>query len=256
MTVPIQQGAQTSPAASTDSPLRSSVPQLLDPDSRAWLARLCATGSEREGALAELHELLLGAARFALSRRASQLGREGFDDLAVQAADDALIAVLARLDDYRGESRFTTWAWKFAFYEACVAVRRRGWLGREVPVEDDAWEALGRAVAPDGRLEQAELLAALRTAVEEALTPHQRQVFAALALNQVPVDVLAERLGTTRGGLYKTLHEARNRLRAELAAAGLGPEQWQAVPSAPRARLSRRRRRAAEAPASREDGAR
>jgi RNA polymerase sigma-70 factor (ECF subfamily) len=220
-TVPTEQGVQSSSAGG------GTVSKPLDPESRDWLARLRAAGSERDQALAELHELLLGAARYALSRRSSQLSREGFEDLAVQAADDATVAILARLDDYRGESRFTTWAWKFAFYEACVAVRRRAWLGREVPVEDDGWDALGHELPPDRKVEQRELLAALQAAVAHALTPHQRRVFAALALNQVPVDVLAERLGTTRGALYKTLHEARKRLRAELAAAGLGPEDWE-----------------------------
>jgi RNA polymerase sigma-70 factor (ECF subfamily) len=189
--------------------------------------RLAATGSAREAAVAELHALLVGAARFALSRGGSQLSREGFDDLAVQAADDALMSILARLDDFRGESRFTTWAWKFAFYEASVAVRKRRWLGREIPVEDDGWEAVAREASPDRQVEEMELLGALRIAVAEALTPHQRSVFVALALNQVPVDVLAERLGTTRGALYKTLHEARSRLRAALASQGLGPDAWQ-----------------------------
>jgi RNA polymerase sigma-70 factor (ECF subfamily) len=200
----------------------------LDPDSRAWLTRLRATGVDRDRALAELHQLLLGAARFALSRRASQAGREGLDDLATQAADDALVAVLERLDTYRGESRFTTWAWKFAFYEACVAMRKRRWLAREVPVEDEGWDALGHQEGPDVSVEQAEVLAALRRAADEALTPHQRAVFVALALNEVPVDVLAERLGTSRGALYKTLHDARDRLRRALADAGLGPPEWQA----------------------------
>ena len=171
--------------------------------------------------------LLLGAARFALSRRSWEVGRERFDDLATQAADDALVAVLERLDDYRGESRFTTWAWKFAFYEACAAVRRRSWLRREVPVEAEGWEALGHEAGPDVATEQAELLAALKSAADEVLTPHQRSVFVALALNEVPVDVLAERLGTKRGALYKTLHDARGRLRRALAAAGLGPPAWQ-----------------------------
>src|SRR5919204_6883880 len=114
-------------------------------------------GVEREQALAELHVLLLGAARFALTHGGAHLGREGFEDLAVQAADDALLTVLARLDDYRGESRITTWAWKFAFYEACVALRKRAWLGREVPVEDDGWHALQVEAAPDGQVEQWEL---------------------------------------------------------------------------------------------------
>jgi RNA polymerase sigma-70 factor (ECF subfamily) len=199
-------------------------PRGLDPESRAWLERLRSTGAAHDAALTELHTVLVGAARFALSRSGSQLSREGFDDLAVQAADDAVVSILARLDDFRGDSRFSTWAWKFAFYEASVAVRKRRWLGREIPVEDDGWEAVARESSPDRRVEQKELLAALRVAVAEALTPHQRSVFVALALNQVPVDVLAERLGTTRGALYKSLHEARGRLRAALAAQGLGPD--------------------------------
>jgi RNA polymerase sigma-70 factor (ECF subfamily) len=201
--------------------------RLLDPESRAWLERLSGTGAVRDAALAELHRLLLGAARFALSKGGPQLSREGFDDLAVQAADDALVSILARLGDFRGDSRFTTWAWKFAFYEASVAVRRRRWLGREIPVENDGWEMIAGEASPGRQVEQLELLSALRIAVAEALTAHQRSVFVALALNQVPVDVLAERLGTTRGALYKTLHEARGRLRAALAAQGLGPDAWQ-----------------------------
>ena len=217
--LPVSTSAAADPAGPAD--------RLPDPDSRAWLSRLRANGAERDRALAELHVLLLGAARFALSRRSWQVGREGFEDLATQAADDALVAVLGRLDDYRGESRFTTWAWKFAFYEACAAVRRRSWLRREVPVEAEGWEALGHEAGPDVATEQAELLAALKSAADEVLTPHQRSVFVALALNEVPVDVLAERLGTTRGALYKTLHDARGRLRRALAAAGLGPPAWQ-----------------------------
>jgi RNA polymerase sigma-70 factor (ECF subfamily) len=242
-----QRGHTLSPPKRDGGPA-SALPGPLDRESSAWLARLGAREREREQALAELHALLVGAARFALSRHGSQLSREGFDDLAVQAADDALLAILGRLDDYRGESRFTTWAWKFAFYEACVAVRKRRWLGREIPVEDEGWAALGREAAPDGQVEQAELLAALKTAVEEALTAHQRRVFVALALNQVPVDVLAERLGTSRGALYKTLHDARGRLRIWLAEAGFGPERWQ-EPS--RSRRGRKRARAASGPLSR-----
>ena len=69
-------------------------------------------------------------------------------------------------------------------------------------------------------LEQRELIGAVRDAINGVLTPHQREVFAALALNGVPIDVLAERLGTTRGALYKTLHDARQKLRGELASRG------------------------------------
>jgi RNA polymerase sigma-70 factor (ECF subfamily) len=192
-----------------------------DDESRGWIDRLRAIGADREAALRELHGVLLGAARYALAARGGELGREGFDDLALQAADDALIAVLDHLDDYRGESRFTTWAWKFAFYEACVARRRRRWLDREIPDEAAGWYELSRELGPEAQAEQRELVAALRKGVEQVLTDHQRRIFVALALNQVPVDVLADRLGTSRGALYKTLHDARARLRAHLAQAGV-----------------------------------
>ena len=192
----------------------------LDEESREWLAQLRAGGAVRDEAVARLHALLLRAARFEVGRRRASLPhlRGGdFDDLANQAADDALVSVLARLDDFRGASRFTTWVYKFALLEAAVKLRRRSWQGREVPLEPEAWSLLSSGEhGPEGELEQSELLAALRRAIEEELTPHQRRVLVALALNEVPIDVLAERLSTTRGALYKTLHDARRRLRAQL----------------------------------------
>jgi RNA polymerase sigma-70 factor (ECF subfamily) len=192
-----------------------------DSSSREWLARLGACGRERDEAIEELHALLVSAARFALARPrgpATQLRREAFDDLVIEAADDALLAILTSLDDYRGESRFTTWAWKFAFLQVSVALKRRSWMGREIPVEDAGWTTLSRELSPERCYEQRELFAALKHGVEEELTPHQREVFVALALNGVPVDVLADRMRTTRGALYKTLHDARHKLRAHLPA--------------------------------------
>jgi RNA polymerase sigma-70 factor (ECF subfamily) len=142
--------------------------------------------------------------------------REALEDLATEAAGEALIAILAHLGDYRGESRFTTWAWKFALLQSSVAVRRRSWMGREIPVGSDGWASLDRQLAPEAGVEERELLVSLRRVVESELTSHQRTVFVALALNGVPVDVLAERMGTTRGALYKTLHDARQKVRAHL----------------------------------------
>jgi RNA polymerase sigma-70 factor (ECF subfamily) len=191
-------------------------------ESRAWLVALRGEGAERERAIAELHGLLLRAARFEVSRRRAALSHvrgEELDDIAMQAANDALMAVLAKLDDFRGASRFTTWAYKFALLEAGAKLRRRAWQGREVLLEPESWDRVAdRANSVHEELEQAELLGALRDAIEDTLTPHQREVFSALALNEVPVDVLAERLDTTRGALYKTLHDARRKLRRELAA--------------------------------------
>ena len=193
-------------------------------DRQRWRAALHGPPARRAEALAELHGLLLRAARFELARRRSQLAgvtRDELDDLAFQAADDALMAVLAKLDTFRGQSRFTTWAYKFALLEAGVKARRRAWAGREVPLDAAAWpEPAAPGRSAQQRLEDAERLAALQEAVRETLTPYQREVFTALALNGVPIDVLAERRGTTRGALYKTLHDARAKLRAAMAAAG------------------------------------
>jgi RNA polymerase sigma-70 factor (ECF subfamily) len=176
--------------------------------------------TQEPSAIAELHELLLRAARFEVGRRRAALSHvrgEELDDIAQQAADDALMAVLAKLDTYRGASRFTTWAYKFALLEAGVRLRRRAWQHREVVLEPDAWRALAdRQQTAQDQVEQAEFFDALGRAIDGALTQHQRTVFVALALNEVPIDVLAERMATTRGALYKTLHDARKRLRREL----------------------------------------
>lgn len=196
----------------------------LDPDSRRWLEELRGDGHARDAAVTRLHELLLRAARFEVSRRRRALPylRGGdHDDLANQAADDALVAVLAKLDGFRGDSRFTTWAYKFALYEAAVKLRRRAWQDRELPLQPDSWSLIASGVtSPSEHAEESELLAALGAAIAEALSAHQREVLVAITLNGVPIDVLAERLNTTRGALYKTLHDARKKLRRQLAADG------------------------------------
>ena len=201
-----------------------SPPRTLDPDSRRWLHDLTASGHAHDDAVRRLHELLLRAARFEVSRRRhmfAHLRGGDQDDLAQQAADDALVAVLAKLDGFRGDSRFTTWAYKFALYEAAVKVRRCAWQARELPLEPDAWPAFAsHALSPGEHLAESELLNALRDAIARCLSAHQREVLVAVTLNGIPIDVLAERLNTTRGALYKTLHDARKKLRIELAAEG------------------------------------
>jgi len=200
----------------------------LDEESRSWLRDLRADGPTRNDAIARLHALLLRAARFEVARRRVSLPhvRGGdLDDLAVQAADDALMSVLRRLDDFRGASRFTTWAYKFALLESAVKLRKRAWQGVETPLEDNDWSFFAASGGtPDTETEQGELLATIQRAITEVLTERQRQVLVAIALDGVPIDVLAERLGTTRGALYKTLHDARRKLRRHLEDSGLAPE--------------------------------
>ncbi len=196
----------------------------LDAKSRQWLEDLRGTGAAHEAAVARLHALMLRAARFEVARRRPGLPHLRGDDLgdiALEAANDALMNVLKRLDDFRGLSRFTTWAYKFALLEAAVKLRRRAWQNRELPLEPESWGLFSSTgPTPQREAEQHELLAALQRAIDDVLTPHQRKVLVALALNGVPIDVLAERLGTTRGALYKTLHDARGKLRRQLVASG------------------------------------
>jgi RNA polymerase sigma-70 factor (ECF subfamily) len=199
----------------------------LDADSRAWLRSLQRDGPGHDEAVALLHALLLRATRFEVARRRPSLpylrGNE-LDDIATEAADDALMSVLARLDDFRGASRFTTWAYKFALLEAAAKLRKRAWQGREIPLEPETWSLFTSAgVGPDDETEQRELLGTIQHAIAEVLTPHQRRVLVALALNGVPIDVLADRMNTSRGALYKTLHDARQKLRKHLADRGLAP---------------------------------
>lgn len=212
--------------APTDTPIESRG-ETVDTQSQDWLARLGGEGAAREEAVGELHALLLGAARFEVGRRRAALTHlrgNDFDDLAQQSADDALVAVLAKLSDYRGESRFTTWAFKFALLEAAGKLRRRAWQGREIPLEDQAWARFADCgVSAQQSAEESELLLALREEIALALSPRQREVLVAVVLNDVPIDVLAERFATTRGALYKTLHDARRKLREALAERGLSP---------------------------------
>jgi RNA polymerase sigma-70 factor, ECF subfamily len=212
------------PMPSVDAPTTRNA--RLDAESRAWLDRLGPGSRERDAAVGALHALLLKAARFEVNRRRASyphLRPSDCDDLAHQSADDALVAVLGKLDDFRGDSRFTTWAYKFALYEAGVKVRRRAWQGREVQLEPESWALIPHgASTPQEDVETAELLDGLQEAISRDLSPHQRQVLVAVTIEDVPIDVLAERLNTTRGALYKTIHDARRKLRRGLAARGLG----------------------------------
>ena len=204
-------------------PTASAAP--LDAESREWLRTLRADGAERDAAIARLRDLLLRAARFEVGRRRGSLPHvrgDEFDDIAEEAADDALLSVLARLDDFRGASRFTTWAYKFALLEAAVKLRKRAWQGREVPIHPEAW-ALQRTTA----LDPAEPRGADRAADRDPGGDHHGADAAparraGLARHRRRADRRARGAdASTRGALYKTLHDARRKLRSELAAAGL-----------------------------------
>jgi RNA polymerase sigma-70 factor, ECF subfamily len=214
----------TGGSSSFDPRTAGGVPVSGDVDSRRWVEQLRAGHPRQQYTVSCLYDLLLRVAVFELSRRRHRLqfvsGPE-FDDLAHQAADDALVNVLERLDEFRGLSRFTTWAYKFVLFEVSAKVARHAWRRQAPEVDALEWDELPDPVAlqPEERLELRARVGVLTQAIAE-LSVRQREVFVAVALNEVPIDVMAVRFGTSRNAVYKNLFDARRRLRARMAAAG------------------------------------
>ncbi len=204
------------------SALAPATPQTPDPASRAWLEQLRRRGPVRDAAICRLHALLLTEARHEVRRRTAALahpsGRD-LEDLATQAADDALVAILAKLDQFRGEALFTTWARRFAATEVPGEIRRRLGHTREAPMDTDDWPPEHAARADlEERVEARELARSVGRLIATDLTPHQRDVLVSLTIEETSAKALAARLDCTPGALYKTLHDARRKLRAGLGA--------------------------------------
>lgn len=205
-----------------NEPGPSSLTADLDRDPDDWVLALSIEGPGREVALRRLHALLVRAARHQIWRMRPLLGGAGpeqVDELADQAADEAMVALLAKLHTFQGRSRFTTWAYKFAILQAATEVRGQAWRSRQV-VLDDTRVTVDLGPSVEEYAEGADLARAVDRAIHDSLTPHQRRIMLALLVDEVPIDVLAERLGTNRNALYKTLHDARVRVRAHLTSSG------------------------------------
>jgi RNA polymerase sigma-70 factor (ECF subfamily) len=199
-------------------------PTACDADSIRWLQQLRPEHRRHDQAVARLRGVLLRVAVHELSRRRALLGSVAgpeFDDLAEQAAGDALITIMGKLDDFRGLSRFTTWAYKFVVFEVSSKVARHAWRRQPPSAQELSWELLPDVVAPQpgDRFERREQFDALSLAIGE-LTGRQREVFVAVALNDISIDLLAIQLGSNRNAIYKNLFDARRKLRTSLAQAG------------------------------------
>ena len=195
---------------------------LSDADPENWVQALSVPGPRQDQAMSRLHEMMLRASRHQVRRMRPSLagvGNERLEEIANQAADEAMMAVLTKLHTFEERSRFTTWAYKFAILQCATEVRRYAWQHREVLL-DDLIDLGDRGPSPASYAEAADLASAVRAAIEVALTPHQRRITVALLVDEVPIDVLAQRLGTNRNALYKTVHDARTRLRAHLISTG------------------------------------
>jgi RNA polymerase sigma-70 factor (ECF subfamily) len=196
---------------------------LSDGETRQWLTSLCATGSVRQEALADLHKLLLRVSFSELHRRGQQkiTGPE-LDDLAHQAADDAVVAIISKLTEFRGESRFTTWAYRFAILEVSSKLARHFWQNPTEPIDLEEWTRLPDrfGIDPSDHAQRSELVTLLRRAVYEELTERQRLVFISLVVERIPLDALALKLKSSRNALYKTMFDARRKLRKALIVNG------------------------------------
>ena len=198
--------------------------RVPDAEPDDWVPALSTDGTEREQAAARLHELLLRVARRETRRRCDRLRISGpeLDDLAHQAAADAVVAIIAKIGEFRGESRFTTWAYKFVMFEVSAKIGRHFWRHPAVPLDAEDWDRLPGPVRlrPRAGGRVARSVAALRRAVDEELTERQRRIFVAMVLNDVPLDALAAELASNRNAIYKMMFDARRKLRAALAANG------------------------------------
>jgi RNA polymerase sigma-70 factor (ECF subfamily) len=197
---------------------------ILDDESSAWLRRLTAGGGEQQASERELHAKLVRIALAEVRRRSAGTPVTGpeLDDLAHQAAADAMLAILAKLGQFRGESRFTTWAYRFVILEVSSKLGRHYWRNPLVALDEGQWERLPDrlGVDPERHAEAAGLLAEVRRVVEEELTGHQRRVFAAIVVDGIPLDALAARLDLGRNAIYKVIFDARRKIRRALAAKG------------------------------------
>jgi RNA polymerase sigma-70 factor, ECF subfamily len=191
------------------------------PEDYDWLGGLTAAGADRNDAIRRLHELMLRAARFQLSRmgEGSRLGWARADEIVQSSADEAVVAILARLSSFEGRSRFTTWAYKFAILHTATAVRRELWSRVTIDLSSIP-EPVSRLGDPLTHVEASALSDALQRCIAECLTPHQQRILIAISVEGIPIDVIADRLHTTRNTVYKALHDARRRLREALIAEG------------------------------------
>ncbi len=196
----------------------------MDVESSSWIDALRGAGGQRDDAIFRLHALLLRVALHEAHRRGPvfRIGGPELTDLANQSADDAMIAILAKLDGFRGDSRFSTWAYRFVVLEVAGKLGRHFWLKPSVSLEAEEWERLPDrfGLDPLTQAQHHELIAEVERAIADDLTDHQRRFFVAVVVNGIPIEAVAARTGLKRGAIYKTVFDARRKIRAHLIANG------------------------------------
>ena len=205
------------------------------PDTRTngeWLHDLNANGETQDAAITDLRDLLLRATLYFFNRNQGDftgIDRNQILQRAEDCAQEALIAVMNHLPDFRGDSKFTTWAYKFAINIALMTARRERWKGRSLDelsfvkngmLFDGTMADKSSWLTPDRSALQEEISHVIREVIERDLTEKQRQVLIMMVFNEVPMDEVVQRLGTNRNAVYKMLHDARRKLKRSLQARG------------------------------------
>lgn len=192
-----------------------------------WLDALRADGRRRDLALLELREYLLRAVLVYLTRHRSDLAVFDYQELRQFAEDwaqQSLIQVLDSLDSFRGDSKFTTWAYRVAVNLAAAELRRKRWenLSLEGLTESESPDIGLRedtsAPAPESTVTRAQVWASIESVIENDLTERQRTALTQIVLEGVPVEVVADQLHTNRNNIYKIVHDARRKLKRGLEA--------------------------------------
>jgi RNA polymerase sigma-70 factor, ECF subfamily len=193
--------------------------------------RLQLSGSPAEAALEDLRSLLLRGLSYALATyRVTDNDVEDF-------VQDGLVKILQNLDSYRGEARFTTWAQKICVRVALTALRRRRWhdVSLDDLVHDSEMADYTPSALTDTRPDPSQaaamqmLTATIYRLIAEELTDLQRTALMAVMQGEMPLQEVAERMGTNRNSLYKLLHDGRQRLKKRMLAEGLVPHELLAM---------------------------
>lgn len=206
---------------------------MSDRINEQWLSDLQSDGDAQEAALNDLRKRLQRSIYFYLSQDRSDLrdlAAQELQQMAEDLAQDATLRVIDNIQNFRGESRFTTWANKIAIRLAISDLRRARYRDFSLDdlTKDGDWLSADSASitstpqpTPEKATERDDVMDKIDAAFKDALTERQYQALVAVAIRGVPMDVVAERMGTNRNALYKLIHDARRKLRAHLETQGL-----------------------------------
>ncbi|WBQ08395.1 RNA polymerase sigma factor [Kribbella sp. CA-293567] len=203
---------------------RGKVDEQVAEDNAMWVRGLTAGGAEYEETVARLYRVLVKIAYSDAKRKGSRLHLSGpeLDDIAHQAAADATVTICRKVTTFRGDCRFTTWAYRFVTFDVSSKVNRHFWQRGAVSIDENDWALLASdlAEAPEARAESRDLIEAVKRVIRDDLTDRQQRTFDAVAVRGLPIREVAEDLGSNPNAVYKTMFDARRKLRQALIEAG------------------------------------